>query len=210
MVELAASPPRRDPVPVTRPAKSELRRSVLATRARMDPAELVEAAAVLSRHIMAAAPLRAARRVAAYVPVETEPGSIELLDGLRAKAAQVILPVVAEESRVLDWAAYTGPARLRAGLWSLREPDGPRLGTDVLGGVDLVLVPALAVDRSGRRIGRGGGFYDRALAAVPPATPVVALLHDGELLDRIPDESHDRRVSAAVTPALGWVTLDGG
>ncbi len=207
MVELAGSPPRRDPVPVERPEKSELRRSVLAARARADPAALAAAAAALRRHVLTAAPARAARRVAAYVPIGTEPGSMELLDDLRGRLTEVLLPVVVTDPPALDWAAYAGAERLRAGPWSLREPDGRRLGTDALGGVDLVLVPALAADRGGRRLGRGGGYYDRALAAVPPTTPVVSLLYDGELLDRIPDEPHDRRISAAVTPALGWVAL---
>jgi 5-formyltetrahydrofolate cyclo-ligase len=60
-------------------------------------------------------------------------------------------------------------------------------------------VPALAVDRTGRRLGRGGGSYDRALGRVPVGTPVCALLHDGEILDVVPSEPHDRLVSAVAT-----------
>jgi len=69
-----------------------------------------------------------------------------------------------------------------------------------------VLVPGLAVDRSGMRLGRGGGSYDRALARVPVGTPVLVLLYDGEVLDRVPADDHDRRVTAAVT-ASGVVRL---
>jgi 5-formyltetrahydrofolate cyclo-ligase len=67
-------------------------------------------------------------------------------------------------------------------------------------------VPALAVGRDGTRLGRGGGSYDRALARVPAATPVVALLYEDELLETVPAEPHDRRVSAAVLPS-GVVAL---
>ena len=196
-------------MPVESRGKAELRHSLLAGRARTDPAALTRAASDLCRQVLAAGPVRAARSIAAYVPVGTEPGSVELLDALRARVDRVVLPVVVAGSRDLDWAVYGGADQLPAGPLSLREPVGPRLGAGALAEVDVVLAPALAVDRAGRRLGRGGGYYDRALAVVPASTPVAALLYDGELLDRLPDEPHDRRVAAAVTPALGWVPLGG-
>jgi 5-formyltetrahydrofolate cyclo-ligase len=70
-----------------------------------------------------------------------------------------------------------------------------------------VVVPALAVDRRGVRLGRGGGSYDRALARLAAGATAVALLHDGELLDALPAEAHDRAVTAAVTPSGGWCDL---
>lgn len=72
---------------------------------------------------------------------------------------------------------------------------------------DVVLVPAVAVDRTGVRLGRGGGSYDRALARVGPAILTAALLYDGELVDSVPAEPHDQRVRAVVTPARGLVRL---
>ena len=66
--------------------------------------------------------------------------------------------------------------------------------------VELVVVPALAVDRRGNRLGRGAGFYDRALAGSRPAT-VVAVIYDDELLDTVPAEAHDVPVHAVLTPA---------
>jgi 5-formyltetrahydrofolate cyclo-ligase len=99
----------------------------------------------------------------------------------------------------LDWARYDGP--LVAAGFGLLEPTGPRLGPEAVATADVVLVPALAVDRHGMRLGRGRGYYDRALGRVPVGTPVCALLHDGELLDAVPSEPHDRPVTAAVTPS---------
>jgi 5-formyltetrahydrofolate cyclo-ligase len=69
-----------------------------------------------------------------------------------------------------------------------------------------VIVPALAVDRRGVRLGRGGGSYDRALSRVPVGTPIVAALYDGELLDALPADPHDVRVTGVATPA-GLVRL---
>jgi 5-formyltetrahydrofolate cyclo-ligase len=81
------------------------------------------------------------------------------------------------------------------------EPAGPRLGLEAVATADVVLTPGLAVDRTGMRLGRGGGCYDRALGRVPVGTFVCTLLYDGEVLDAVPSAGHDRRVTAAVTPS---------
>ena len=73
----------------------------------------------------------------------------------------------------------------------------------------MVLVPALAVDHAGNRLGRGGGSYDRALARVGPLIPVIALLYDGELLDQVPAEPHDTPVRAVVRPEAGITSAAG-
>jgi 5-formyltetrahydrofolate cyclo-ligase len=83
----------------------------------------------------------------------------------------------------------------------LLEPVAPRLGPAAVATADVVLTPGLAVDRTGMRLGRGGGSYDRALGRVPVGTFTCTLLHDGELVERVPAAPHDRRVAAAVTPS---------
>lgn len=173
--------------------KGELRRRVTAARARLSPEVRAQAAVRLGAVL---APLLVGTRVAAYVPVGPEPAAAGLL------VPGVLLPVLLPDGD-LDWAAYDG--RLRPGPYGLLEPAGPRRGVGAVSSCDLVVVPALAVGRDGGRLGRGGGSYDRALARTSART--VALLHDGELRDRVPTEPHDRRVRAAVTPGLGLVEL---
>jgi 5-formyltetrahydrofolate cyclo-ligase len=84
--------------------------------------------------------------------------------------------------------------------WTVYDED-TRLGPAAVAGADLVIVPAVAVDRAGVRLGRGGGSYDRALARVPDATLIVAALYHDELVAALPFEDHDRRVHAVVTPS---------
>jgi 5-formyltetrahydrofolate cyclo-ligase len=100
--------------------------------------------------------------------------------------------------------------RLAPGRFGLLEPLGPRLGPTALGTADVVVVPALAVSRDGARLGRGGGYYDRALQHARPGAVLVALLFDDELLDEVPAEDHDHRVTAVVTPSGGWQALPAG
>jgi 5-formyltetrahydrofolate cyclo-ligase len=90
---------------------------------------------------------------------------------------------------------------LSSGAFCLLEPTGPAVATERLRDAAAVVVPALAVDRAGHRLGRGGGFYDRALAAVE--IPTVAVVFDDELMDELPVEPHDVPVGAVLTPRGG-------
>jgi 5-formyltetrahydrofolate cyclo-ligase len=149
------------------------------------------------------------------VPVGTEPGGASL-PALLAEHCTLLLPILRPDGD-LDWAPYDG--QLRRSARGLFEPAGGALGTSAILQASLILVPALAVSSSGMRLGRGGGSYDRVLTrvrsyaapgAVPPASPlIVALLHDGELLDEVPHEPHDRPVDAVITPTGGLTLISG-
>ena len=123
--------------------------------------------------------------VAAYVSVGAEPDTRGLLFALWKRGAYVLLPVLRPDGD-LDWASYEGPDSLAPGPRGLLEPTETRRGVTAITSADLVIVPALAVDRAGQRLGRGGGSYDRALARVGASILTVALLHDGELVDEVP------------------------
>jgi 5-formyltetrahydrofolate cyclo-ligase len=143
--------------------------------------------------------------VCCYLPVGTEPGSLDLVTAL-ARGRQVLLPVVVGAAP-LDWARYQGPESLVPGPYGLREPGGPRLGVAAIGGASLVLVPALAVDRAGHRLGRGGGHYDRSLPLARAGVPLVAVVRDEELVAELPAEPHDVPMTAALTPIGGYQSL---
>jgi 5-formyltetrahydrofolate cyclo-ligase len=144
------------------------------------------------------------RRLAAFAGVRGEPPTLPLLDALVAAGREILLPVLLEDMD-LDWALYTDERSLTEGLRGMREPAGPRLGRDAVATADLVLAPALAVDRAGNRLGQGGGSYDRALART--SAPVLAVLFDGEITESVPADSHDRPVDGVLTPRAGVTWL---
>ncbi len=186
--------------------KQLARASALAARRAMSA---VARAAQDEALVQAAVDLvRGAKRVAAYVPMPGEPGGAQLPDRLAAAVEHLLLPVLRHD-RDLDWARYVTGAPMRGGVPGgplLREPEGPTLGPDAVAGVDMVIVPALAVDRTGVRLGRGGASFDRALSRVPAGAVVVALLYEGELCDGLPAEPHDRPVTAILTPSGLYLT----
>ena len=117
--------------------------------------------------------------ICAHLPVGVEPWSPSGVEALRAAGHEVLLPVVADRAGPLDWARYDGPDALVAGPFGLWEPAGARLGPDAVRRARLVLLPALAADRRGVRLGQGGGFYDRTLPLVDADVPLVVVLDDG-------------------------------
>jgi 5-formyltetrahydrofolate cyclo-ligase len=174
--------------PPTVGSKQALRRTAQRGRVSRVPSDALE---------RVLAPLLAdATQVASYLALGGEPAVVPRPGWL--------LPVLLEDDD-LDWAVYDG--RLAPGRRGLQEPVGPRLGVEAVAACDLVLVPALLVDRRGNRLGKGGGSYDRALRRARGLT--VALLHDGELVEQLPAEEHDVRVAAVATPSLGLVRLPG-
>ena len=148
----------------------------------------------------------AAGTVAAYYSAGTEPDTHGLIFALWKRGSYVILPVLLPDGD-LDWASYEGPESLAPGPHGLLQPVEPVRGPEAIARAHVVLVPALGVDASGNRLGRGGGSYDRALARVRGQVPVIALLYDDELLPELPTQPHDRPVTAVARPGHGitWV-----
>ena len=177
-----------------------MRRGVLAARRAMDPGERERAGAAVSG-ILSGLPWAAGgRTVACYYSVGTEPDTRGLITVLWERGTRVLLPVFLPDGN-LDWAAYDGPGSLEPAGHGLVEPTGPRHGRGALAAVDAVVCPALAVDRSGGRLGRGAGCYDRALSLRGPGRPAVAVVYDDEFVDSVPGEEHDLRVDAVVVPS---------
>ncbi|REE96227.1 5-formyltetrahydrofolate cyclo-ligase [Thermomonospora umbrina] len=195
-------------------SKPGLRRRLLTARSALG-ADLRAAAGRSLRDTLLELPeVEMAASVAAYVSFGGEPDTRGLIFALWKRGTYVLLPRLLPDGD-LDWASYEGPdslvptsfGRTASGAGSVGplESGEPSRGRGAITSADVVIVPAVAIDRTGMRLGRGGGSYDRALARVGPGILTVGLVYDDELVDAVPTEPHDRGLRAAVTPSGGLV-----
>jgi 5-formyltetrahydrofolate cyclo-ligase len=146
-------------------------------------------------------PASSASMVAVYVSTETEPSTVILRAALRAAGATVLIPRVIGES--LEWCVDNDESPLIDSRWGIAEPTGPAVGSGAapLIASSAVVVPALAIDARGFRLGQGGGFYDRALAELGSSDRpiVIGVIYDDEFTEVVPRETHDIQVDVIVT-----------
>jgi 5-formyltetrahydrofolate cyclo-ligase len=186
--------------------KGAVRRRLVTARAEMSADDRVAAGRLIRDHVLSLPQVAAAGTVAAYYSVGTEPATRSLVYALWKRGSYVVLPILGPDGD-LDWASYEGPDSVVPGPRGLVQPAEPPRGPGTVSRADVVLAPAVAVDRAGNRLGRGGGSYDRALARVGGQVPVIALLYDTELVDAVPVEPHDRPVRAVARPGHGITWL---
>jgi 5-formyltetrahydrofolate cyclo-ligase len=137
--------------------------------------------------------------VGCYLSGRDEPNTRPFLGWAAANGVDVLVPVSRRDG-LLDWVpANGGPEQV--GLFGISEMVGEVVPASVFQSVDLLLVPAAAVDRSGMRMGWGRGYFDRALASLEEPPAVFAVVYDEEFLDAVPRESHDRPVDGVITPS---------
>jgi 5-formyltetrahydrofolate cyclo-ligase len=196
------------------PEPDELKVALRATirRQRQQRAErrLAEHAEALRDRVLELDSIKAAACVSVYASRPHEPGTLPLIEALHERGIRVLIPLLGDGLQ-RGWGVYAGAADLiERAPGRPPEPSTEFLPSSALGEADVVIVPALAVDSSGTRLGQGGGWYDRALQDVRSGVPIVALTFAGELRDGehepLPREVHDVRVHGVITPE-GYTTL---
>ncbi|HAT1211546.1 5-formyltetrahydrofolate cyclo-ligase [Corynebacterium striatum] len=176
--------------------KDALRAELLAMRRARTPEEKADADAAWCHG--AAALLTPSMNIAAYNPLGSEPGGSAFVETLAAACKHLYLPVSGDDGH-LYWALYSGPESMQPGALGIAEPKGKRSTSSILAGVDLIFAPAMAVDTEGYRLGKGAGYYDRALTPLPTGRPpVIAVVHSSEIR-KLPREDHDRPVDGILT-----------
>jgi 5-formyltetrahydrofolate cyclo-ligase len=192
---------------IRRRVKTELRKRLRGVRAAL-PAEACAArSAKIVASLEAHPALRAARSVALFWPiVERHEVDLRPLDAsLRARGARVAYPAIDPESRVMTFRFVDDPSSLEELGFGFREPSVTSLEA-TRGDLDVVIVPAIAVDPTGHRIGYGAGYYDRTLVRFAPPAVTIAVAYDFQLVAEVPFADHDVRVASIVTDAR---TMDG-
>jgi 5-formyltetrahydrofolate cyclo-ligase len=177
--------------------KASLRKQLKSALAAVGPGEMVARSAQACRRLIATREFASARCIMLYLPMPAELDVTAAIASAWAAGKRVAVPKV-------DWDAWRiVPVRcdsfdnLVVGRYNLREPAGALPAP--LDEIDLVVVPGLGFDRSGRRLGRGGGFYDRLLADSGLRAVLCGVCLDCQLVDHLPSEAHDRPVDMLVT-----------
>lgn len=178
--------------------KRALRAELRERRQNLTSTERQAATAGITRNLIDLATDLSARSVSAYLSTPIEPDTRPFLNWAHAQGLRVLLPVSREDG-LLDWTTGDGETETE-GLFGLPEAVGELLGPIAINDVDLILVPAAAVDATGMRMGWGRGYFDKTLGSMEKCPPVYAVLFDGELVDEVPRERHDQPVDGAVTP----------
>lgn len=187
----------------TAAAKTRLRQRIRERRALLTPEQRAAAGQAIAAAGLALAREVGAERVACYLAMGDEPDTAALIDRLTESGVQLLLPIVADGG--LEWGVHRPGAEVAVGRFGISEPTGPRVGPAALAGIDLALIPALAVDRAGHRLGRGGGYLDGALRAGRPRF-TIAVVYDGEILAEVPSDTGDEDVDGALSPAgVSWL-----
>ncbi|WP_127818784.1 5-formyltetrahydrofolate cyclo-ligase [Microbacterium sp. CPCC 204701] len=140
-----------------------------------------------------------ARSISCFLSTTTEPGTRSFVTDAVARGIRVLLPVTRTDG-LLDWAVATAEGDIAEGMYGLPEPAGELLGPIAVNDVDLLVIPAAAVDGTGMRLGWGRGFFDKTLGSMERRPPVYAVVYDSELVDEVPSDIHDQRVTGVVTP----------
>lgn len=183
--------------------KNEARAEVRARRSMRSALALSASAKALAASAMPLLPPSPVT-VSCYRSMSAEPGTAPLIEALLTRGDRVLLPRI-DGSR-LQWVAVTHITDYARGPLGIKEPVGPALPDQPapLAGADILFLPALSVDRAGRRLGQGGGYYDKVLAGMPlhsAGGPLrVAVLFDGEFVDVVPFEDHDCSVDIVLMP----------
>jgi 5-formyltetrahydrofolate cyclo-ligase len=174
-------------------AKRELRQQIRNQRAArvLD----LELASIFCTHLAELSLSIGAKKIAAYLPYEGEPDIELFLDWALDLDIEVVLPV-ANQNGSLSWVKFDGSSNI--GIHGFAEGSGSSAS---LADIDLAVVPALAIGADGVRLGKGKGYYDRAFEKLNADIPVVAVVYEDELLEHVPSEKHDLKVSMVLTPS---------
>ena len=178
--------------------KRALRAELRERRRILTSTEREEATTGFTANLIALTRQHKATVVACYLSAQNEPNTRPFLNWAFANGVRTLFPITREDG-LLDWAHGDGETETQ-GLFGMPEPVGELLGPIAINDVDLIIVPAAAVDGTGMRMGWGRGYFDKTLGSMQKCPPVFAMIFDEELLDSVPREVHDEPVSGVVTP----------
>ncbi|MGW9630742.1 5-formyltetrahydrofolate cyclo-ligase [Agromyces sp. NPDC055520] len=139
-----------------------------------------------------------AESISCYLSMPTEPNTRPFVNWAEARGIRVLFPVTREDG-LLDWTVGEEQTET-LGPHGTPEAVGELLGPMAINDVDLIIVPAAAIDATGMRLGWGRGYFDKTLGSMGKCPPVYAVVFDSEFIETVPREVHDQGVDGVVTP----------
>jgi len=179
--------------------KRALRADLRERRQLLSDAQREAAASGIAAQLDALVDEHGARSVSCFLSTTTEPETRSFVRDAVARGIRVLLPITRADG-LLDWAVADDIDEISEGLYGLPEPVGEVLGPIAVNDVDLMIIPAAAIDRAGTRLGWGRGYFDKTIGSMEKCPPVYAVIYDSEVLDSLPREVHDQPVDGIVTP----------
>ncbi|WP_375383675.1 5-formyltetrahydrofolate cyclo-ligase [uncultured Microbacterium sp.] len=180
-------------------AKRAMRAELRERRHLLSPSALQAAANGIHEQLDALVDRLGVRSLSCFLSTTTEPGTREFVAAAVGRGIRVLLPISRADG-LLDWSVATSDIDITEGMFGLPEPVGELLGPIAVNDVDLLVIPAAAVDRSGMRLGWGRGFFDKTIGSMQRCPPVYAVVFDTEVVDEVPRDVHDQPVTGVVTP----------
>lgn len=178
--------------------KRALRAELRERRQNLTSSERESATAGLTQNLQSIVLDLSARSISCYLSGQNEPSTRPFLNWAEAQGLRVLFPVSREDG-LLDWTVGETQEEFE-GVAGMPEAVGTLLGPIAINDVDLIIVPAAAVDVTGLRMGWGRGYYDKTLGSMAKCPPVYAVVYDSEFVDEVPREVHDQPVNGLVTP----------
>jgi 5-formyltetrahydrofolate cyclo-ligase len=178
--------------------KQEIRKKILTLRNGMTPGEIAARSSLIIRRLTELRDLREASTLMAFLSFGSELLTDDLLRWGWKTGKRIVIPLCRPEDRGLTPCLLGSFAELEIGHYGIREPKAENIRPVPRGEIDAILVPAVALDRRGYRVGCGGGYYDRFLPEVPRAVRIGAAFAC-QIIAEIPADSHDVPVDRIVT-----------
>ncbi|MBI3399469.1 MAG: 5-formyltetrahydrofolate cyclo-ligase [Deltaproteobacteria bacterium] len=179
--------------------KDSLRRDILQKRFKLPFEEVFKLSSIIQKRFLDLRELRNARRLALYASFKNEVLTDDIFEYAISHGKEVFFPRVVRGERGLIFLKVHGEKDLAPGSYEIQEPPRDGRETAPLSSFDIIIVPGVAFDTSGNRLGYGKGYYDKAVEDVKEGCLIAALAFNFQILDRVPAETHDVKITKIVT-----------
>ena len=174
--------------------KNQMREVLTQKRRLLTKEQILEQSALIISQLEQLPCFQSAKTVLLYYPMHNEVNLLPLIKKYK-KEKTFLFPVV--QHKLMTACPYEGNAEMHRGKYNIPEPTTP----PYRGEIDLILVPGVAFDLQGNRLGRGGGYYDRFIKSQPHTTTLVGVAYEFQLVDKVPANRHDQKMHHVITPA---------